>query len=176
MRKSVFLLISVVLFLQGCEETGPIHVISVSPNNDVKINAGREITKSGFLGGAKKYDIFNQDDMSVARIVITQTFPDYSIGTITTRLDGSGVRPSPKVITEGMLCIRTTNETLQSEKQIYRNQKKAFKQQYKLTKMRAKSGVFTSMEQTVQDANEIDSVDYSETNGVTSESISIKKK
>ncbi|NQU62967.1 MAG: hypothetical protein HQ517_01590 [SAR324 cluster bacterium] len=163
MRKIIPLLILSLLFVTGCqEENTPIHVIGVSSSGDVKINAGEKITKRGFLESSKKYDVFNENDMVVARIVITQTFPDYSIGTISTRLDGSGVRPNPKNINEGMLCLKTTKQTLTAEKAIYKNQKKAFKRQYKLIKMRAKSGVFESVEKAAQDPNANEPIDYSE--------------
>lgn len=178
MRKLVILLVCGVLFLTfGCEENrSPIRVIGVAPTGDVKIDAGKKVTQNGLFEAPRKYDIFNENDMVAARIVITQTFPDYSIGTITTRLDGSGTRPDPKVVREGMLCLRTTNETMNGEKAVYKNQKKAFKREYKLMKLRAKSGVFTSIEKTVEDPNAIDSIEYTEVDGEKSESIGIKKK
>ena len=146
----VLLVCGVFFFTCGCEEEHrtKIKVIGVSPAGDVKINAGEDITNPRGVWpfiDVMNYDIFDDTETCVARIIITQTFPTYSIGTITTRLDGSGTRPDPKNIAEGMVCRKTTTETLRAEKRIYKNQKKAFKRQYKLSKLRGKSGVYKSL-------------------------------
>jgi hypothetical protein len=108
-----------------------------------------------------KFDIFRTgEEISVARIMITQTTPTYSIGTIVSRMDGSGNRPKISDISSGMLCRETTKETLKAEKRTYKYQKKALKREYKLAKRKAKSGTYEALDKTVQDANKIAPVEF----------------
>jgi len=179
-KKVLFLIIFAVLFniCRGEE----IKVLSVSSTGDITISATAEQAKP--KGGwpfleAVRFDIFKTVDgmdSFVARIVITQTFPTYSIGIITPRLDGSGMTPGPNEISKRMICRRTVKETLHAERKVYKAKKKALKRQYKLAKIKAKTEVFESLDKTVQDANGIKSIEHKEVNGDTSESIKIEKK
>jgi hypothetical protein len=136
-------------------EPKEFHVLKTTEIGNVVIDAGDKVAKPKM-----RFDIFESGEIElpVARIIITQTTPTYSIGTIVSRLDGSNSKPKVSEISKGMLCRKTTRKTLKAEKKIYKNQKKALKRQYKLTKIKAKSGVYESLEKTVQDANEISSI------------------
>ena len=147
-----------VLFLCGYafgSKPKEFHVLKTTEVGTVVIDAGNKVAKPKM-----RFDIFDSGEIElpVARIIITQTAPTYSIGTIVSRLDGSNSKPKASEISKGMLCRKTTRKTLKAEKRIYKNQKKALKRQYKLMKIKAKSGVYGSLEKTVQDANEISSI------------------
>jgi hypothetical protein len=136
-----------------------VHVLKATVTGDVVIDAGDNIAKPKM-----KFDIFRTgEEIPVARIIITQTTPTYSIGTIVNRMDGSGSKPEISDISIGMLCRETTGETLKGEKKIYKYQKKALKRQYKLTKIKAKTETYKALDKTVQDANEIDIINTSVT-------------
>ncbi len=174
------LIICLTLFSISCADE--IKVLSVSPSGDVTISATAEQAKPEgwwpFLQ-AVRYDIFKTVDgleTFVARIVITQSFPDYSIGIITMRLDGSGTIPSPSEIQKGMTARRTVKETLHSERKVYKIQKKALKREAKLAKIRAKAGVFNAVDKSVEDANGLKKFEYKEVKGENSESLKIEKK
>lgn len=124
------------------------HVLGITEINDVIIDANYKTAKLKM-----KFDIFKEENLKavddpnkiigkaetfIARIMITQTTPTYSIGTIINRLDGS--KPPKNNISKGMLCKKTTEETLKTEKKAYKYQKKALKRQRKLTGIKAKSG------------------------------------
>ncbi|MFA5292396.1 MAG: hypothetical protein WC496_05100 [Phycisphaerae bacterium] len=180
MKKVLFWVIFAALFSICRGED--IKVLSVSSTGDITISATAEQAKPQgcwpFLQ-VVRYDIFKTidgRDSFVARIVITQTFPTYSIGIITPRLDGSGMTPGPNEISKGMICRRTVKETLHSERKAYKARKKALKRQYKLAKIKAKAEVFESLDRTVQDANGIKSIEHKEVDGLKSESIKIEKK
>jgi hypothetical protein len=181
MKKEIFVLV-IVLTLFGISRGDEIKVLSISPSSEVTISANTEQAKPhGFWPflEAVRFDIFKSQDgieTFVARIVITQTFPTYCTGLIMPRLDGSGTTPAPNEITKGMICRRTINENLHSERKAYKMQKKALKRQYKINKLKAKAGTFKSWEKTVQDANAIKSMEHTEVNGDQSESMKIEKK
>jgi hypothetical protein len=131
-------------FLFDSKPKKEIHVIETTETGDVVIDVGAKIAKTKM-----KFDIFRtiastdvndpnkiiigNIEVLVARIMITKTAPAYSVGTIIGRLDGSGSKPKISDISIGMLCRKTTKETLKAEKKIYKYQKKALKRQYKLT-------------------------------------------
>jgi hypothetical protein len=157
-----FLILVVLLVIAGCNEqqlvtktADPLpvvfHVLEVSGTGDVMIDAGENISETKM-----KFDIYGEKEIPVARIMITQVAPNYSIGTIVNRYDGS--KPEINSINRGMLCKQTTKETLKAEKAIYKYQKKALKRQYKLTKLKAKSGVYESLEKVAEDTNDIGSI------------------
>lgn len=180
MKKAIFLIIfaALVSICRGEE----IKVLSVSSTGDIAISATAAQAKPEgwwpFLQ-AVRYDIFKTVDgldTFVARIVITQSFPTYSIGIITPRLDGSGMTPGPNEISKDMICRRTVKETLHSERKAYKARKKALKRQYKLAKIKAKAEVFKSLDKTVQDANAIKAIEHTEVYGENSESVKIEKK
>jgi len=181
MKKCV--IFAVLILLCGNCLANVIKVVGVSPAGDVTIDAGISITKPKgcwpFMW-VMRYDIFkttaDNTEAFVARIIITQSFATHSVGSITTRQDGSGVKPNVSEIAKGMICRETTPDTLLAEKKVYKSQKKAFKRQYKLMKLRAKSGVFETLEKTVQDPNQIKSINHKEQNGDWSESVGIEKK
>ncbi|MCX5632532.1 MAG: hypothetical protein NTW93_02475 [Phycisphaerae bacterium] len=180
MKKAMFFVV-LTLFWGNCL-ANEIKVIGVSPAGDVTIDAGESITKPKgcwpFIE-VMRYDIFKTVDnveVFVARIIITQTFPTHSIGSITIRLDGSGIRPNPSEITKGMICRKTTTETLRAEKRVYKMQKKALKREYKLMKLKAKSGLYNSVDRASQDANNIKSMDLKESDWTQTESIKVEKK
>jgi hypothetical protein len=136
------------------------HVLEITETGGVIIDAGNNIAKPKM-----KFDIFKAGEIEipVARILITQTTPTYSIGTILSRMDGSGSKPKSSDISRGMLCRKTTRKTLKAEKKIYKYQKKALKRQYKLTKIKAKSETYKALDKVVQDTNEIDIINTSVT-------------
>jgi hypothetical protein len=159
-----------------------IKVLSVSPSGEVTVSANTEQAKPQgcwpFLQ-AVRFDIFKTTDgleTFVARIVVTQTFPTYCTGILMPRLDGSGTIPAPSEISKGMICRRTVKENLHSERKAYKIQKKAYKRQYKLNKIKAKSGVFEALDKTVKDPNAIKSIEHKEVNGENSETLKIEKK
>jgi hypothetical protein len=139
------------LFIGGCSPPIVCHVLDVSGNGDVMIDVGENISKTKM-----KFDIYGDKEIPVARIVITQVTPDHSIGTIVNRYDGS--KPEISVINRGMLCKQTTSKTLAAEGAVYKYQKKTLKRQYNLTKIKSKSEVYESLDNVVQDANEISSI------------------
>jgi hypothetical protein len=157
-----FLILSVLLIIVGCNEeqitsknTVPkltvCHVLNILDSGDVVIDVGGNVIKPEM-----KFDIYDEKEMPVARIVITQVAPTHSIGVIVNRLDGS--KPEISTISRGMLCKPTTEETLMAEKAIYKHQKKALKRQYTLTKLKAKSGVYESLEKAAEDTNDTGSI------------------
>jgi|GEM_PF-2214221 len=166
----VFIPILCVSFLCGValgSKPKDFHVLEITETGDVVIDAGDNITKP-----KKKFDIFKTSgalttvdnpnviidgiEIPIARILITQTTPTYSIGTIINRMDGS--KPQISDISRGMLCRETTSKTLAAEKKIYKYQKKALKRQYKLTKLKAKSGTYEALDKIAQDTNGIDKI------------------
>jgi hypothetical protein len=169
-----------VLFLCGVvlasesKEVKDFHVLGITETGNVVIDAGDNVTKP-----KKRFDIFKTGgalttvdnpngiidgiEVPVGRIIITQTTPTYSIGTIVSRLDGSNSKPKISDISKGMLCRKTIRKTLKAEKKIYKNQKKALKRQYKLTKIKAKSETYRALDKIVQDTNEIDIINTSTT-------------
>jgi hypothetical protein len=105
------------------------HVLEITETGDVIIDANDKMAKSKM-----KFDIFKTNDnagMPIARIMITQTTPTNSIGTIISKIDGSKAPISD--ISRGMLCRKTTKQTLSAEKKIY---KKALKSQGKLMRLK----------------------------------------
>jgi len=165
----VLILILCVPFLCGFlfgSKPKEIHVLGITEINDVIIDANYKMAKLKM-----KFDILKDENLTavddpnkiiskietfIARIMITQTTPTYSIGTIINRLDGS--KPQINNISKGMLCRETTKETLKAEKKVYKYQKKAMKRQYKLTNTKAKSRTYETLDKTVQDTNEVDSI------------------
>ncbi|MFA5553029.1 MAG: hypothetical protein WCZ89_02655 [Phycisphaerae bacterium] len=128
-------------------ETGEIF-IDASAKQKTKF----DIFKIEKIADASDPNKIHSIEIPVGRITITQTFENYSIGTIISKIDGS--KPKISDISAGMICRPTTKATLKAEKQIYKNQKKALKRQYKLAKTKAKSGVYESLETTVADTND----------------------
>jgi hypothetical protein len=174
-----FLILLVVSSLTFADE---IKVLSIASNGEITISANTEQAKPEgwwpFLQ-AVRFDIFKTTDgieTFVARIVITQTFPTYCTGLIMPRLDGSGTIPALSEISKGMICRRTVNENLHSERKAYKIQKKAYKRQYKINKIKAKAGVFEALENTVKDPNAIKKIEHQEVNGNQSETLKIEKK
>ena len=158
MKKTTFvLLVFVLIFVFGCEEA-LYHVVETEGMDSVVIDASNRQAKLKM-----RFDIYkvgeNLIEIPVARIAITRTTPTYSIGTIILRNDGSSVKPSIAKISRGMLCRKTTKATLKAEKKIYKYQKKSLKRQYKLSKLKGKSGVYDSLARVAQDTNEIDSIE-----------------
>jgi hypothetical protein len=148
------------------ETAKDFHVLKITETGEIIINANDKMAKPKM-----KFDIFKTGretiaadsnsiiggiELPVARIIITQTTPTYSIGVIVNRMDGS--MPKSNDISAGMLCRETTKQTLKAEKKIYKYQKKALKRQYKLMKLKAKSGVYESLDKTVKDINDVDSI------------------
>jgi len=160
MKKSL-LVLAVLLYMPslGLAKPKEVHVLKITETGDILIDtAAKPKTKFDIF---KTEQITDSDDpnnvitieIPVARIVITHKASGYSVGTIINRIDGS--KPESSDISTGMLCSRTTKATLKAEKKIYKNQKKASKRQYKLTKIKAKTGVYESLDTTVADTNEI---------------------
>jgi hypothetical protein len=117
-------------------------VLDVTAAGDVVIDANNSMVKTKIMldifraGGElmAKNDpnkIFSDIEIPVARIIITQTTPTYSTGTIISKIDGSKAQISD--ISRGMLCRETTKQTLKAEKKIY---KKALKSQGKLMRLK----------------------------------------
>ena len=145
------------------------HVLKITETGEVIIDATAKTTKP-----KKKFDIFTtgenltafddpnkiigQEEIVVARIIITQTAPTYSVGTVVSWMDGSGSKANSSNISKGMLCRKTIRKTLKAEKKIYKYEKKALKRQYKLTKRKAKIGTYEALDKTAQDPNEISSI------------------
>jgi hypothetical protein len=161
MIKSSLVLVPVlsILFLCGAlfgsdsKKVEDFHILKITGTGDVVIDADNKIAKPKM-----KFDLFKPGEIEipVARIIITQTTPTYSIGTIVNKMDGS--LPKPSDISMGMICRMTTKETLKAEKKIYKYQKKALKRQYKLTKLKVKSGVYESLDKIDKDANGVSSI------------------
>lgn len=151
-----------VSFLCGCEESNKVkeaHVLKISGTGEVVIDANDSMAKPKM-----KFDIFKTgEEIPIARIIITQTTPTYSIGTIVNKMDGSGSKPEINDISRGMLCRETTGETLAAEKKVYKYEKKSLKRQYKLTKIKAKTETYKALDKTVQDTNEIGTINTSTT-------------
>jgi hypothetical protein len=153
-----------VLFLCGVaigSESKDFHVLALTETGDVVIDAGNNITKP-----KKKFDIFKTSggiEILAARILITQTAPTYSVGTILIRMDGSGSKPKSSDISVGMICRKTTRKSFKAEKKIYKYDKKALKRQYKLTKIKAKRETYRALDKIVQDTNQIDIINTSVT-------------
>jgi hypothetical protein len=128
MKKLLWVLIPIlcVLFLCGCEESNMVkeaHVLRTTETGEVIIDANDSIAKPEM-----KFDIFRTGEESpIARIIITQTTPTYSIGTIISKIDGSKAQISD--VSGGMLCRETAKQTLKTEKKLY---KKASTSQGKL--------------------------------------------
>ncbi|PKL49667.1 MAG: hypothetical protein CVV39_02540 [Planctomycetes bacterium HGW-Planctomycetes-1] len=163
MKKLLWVLFPVLCLPFLCDvalgsKTKDFYVLGITEIGDVVIDAGDNITKP-----KKRFDIFKAGEIAIpiARIMITQTAPNYSIGTIISRVDGS--KPKISDISKGMLCRETTKATLKAEKKIYKNQKKALKRQYKLTKIKAKSATYEALDKIVQDTNSIDIINTSVT-------------
>ncbi|MGA2914731.1 MAG: hypothetical protein ABSE89_01760 [Sedimentisphaerales bacterium] len=147
-------------------EVKDFHVLKVTETGEVVIDASNSTAKPKM-----KFDIFKTEsktiaadpnniiggiELPIARIIITQTAPTYSIGFIVNRMDGS--MPKSNDISAGMLCRETTKQTLKAEKKIYKYQKKALKRQYKLMKLKAKSETYNALDKTVQDINDVNSI------------------
>jgi hypothetical protein len=147
-------------FIAGCNESVVYRVIGTNKLNDVVIDATNSQVEPKM-----KFDIYETKDnfieIPVARIVITEATPRYSIGTLICRLDGSADLPKISKIQNGMICRRTTKETLKAEKKAYKYNKKALKRQYKLTKIKAKRETYEALDKVVQDTNEIDIINTS---------------
>ena len=146
------ILLSTLALISGCQQQ-QFQVLRIAGTNEIIIDATHKTAKPGV-----KFDIFASDvvDVPVGRIIITQTTPTYSVGTFVSRLDGS--KPQIDNISSGMLCRRTSKQTLKVEKKIYKYQKKALKRQYKLTKIKGKSDVYDSLGKVSNDSNDIDSI------------------
>ena len=150
-----FLIVIMLLTIVGCneEQKTPIafHVLDVSKHGDVIIDAGQNTIEPKM-----KFDIYGEEEMPVARIIITRVSATRSMGTIVNRYDGS--KPEINKINPGMICKPTSGETLKAEKAIYKYQKKALKRQYKLAKLKSKSGVYDSIEKIAADTNDVHSI------------------
>jgi hypothetical protein len=153
----VLILIFCVLFLYGCEESNrvkEVHVLKAAGTDEVIIDANDSIAKPKM-----RFDIYNTEDkIPIARIIITQTTPTYSIGTIVYRMDGIRGKSDISDIYSGMICRETERKMLKAEKKVYKYQKKALKRQYKLAKTEGKSDTYKSLDKVVQDTNEISSI------------------
>lgn len=145
------------------------HILKTTENGEIIIDATDKDTKP-----KKRFDVFKaggritafgdpnkiigQEEVFFARIVITQTTPNYSVGSLVCRLDGSGSKPEISEITKDMVCRKTIRKTLKAEKKIYKYQKKALKREYKLMKLKAKSGTYEALDKSIQDANGVSSI------------------
>lgn len=135
-------------------ETTDYRVLEVTKAGDIAISATNEFVKLNM-----NFDILGTSgtiSMPIGRILITHTTPEYSIGTLVSRVDG--YKPIITDIKAEMLCRLTSKDTLKAEKKIYKNQKKALKREYKLTKIKAKTKVYETVGKTAEDANEIGSI------------------
>ena len=132
-----------VLFVGGCEQFHA-RIINVSPSA-VVIDTGSKKISHGV-----SIDIWDSNSsLPIGRAVITNTSPDNSSAAIVNKF--AAIKP-------GMLCTKTTSETLKAEKKAYKAQKKALKRQYKLTKIKSKENVYDSLSSTVADSNDIISI------------------
>lgn len=165
MKKLVVLLILIVCSVGSTKElskkerlkvleTTDYPILKVTQSGDIAISATNEFAKLNM-----NFDILDTSgvvSMPIGRILITHTTQEYSIGTLVSRVDG--YKPTITDIKEGMLCRVTSKDTLKAEKQIFKNQKKALKREYKLTKIKAKTKVYDTVGKTAEDANEIGSI------------------
>ncbi|MGA2914729.1 MAG: hypothetical protein ABSE89_01750 [Sedimentisphaerales bacterium] len=132
MKNLLYVLISILClpFLCGCEESNIVkeaHVLRTTETGEIIIDANDSMAKPKM-----KFDIFRTGEKSpIARIVITQTTPTYSIGIITSKIDGSKGQISD--VSGGMLCRETAKQTLRAEKGLY---KEALKSQGKLMSLK----------------------------------------
>ncbi|MFA6185868.1 MAG: hypothetical protein WC770_01470 [Phycisphaerae bacterium] len=110
-------------------------VLDVTATGEVVIDANNSMVKTKVM-----LDIFRTNgeltaksdiEIPVARIIITQTTPTYSTGTIASKIDGS--KAQIRDISRGMLCRETTKQTLKAEKKFY---KKTLKSQGKLMRLK----------------------------------------